>query len=104
MTHTTKALADAKHVARNRYAWPGGYPLYGVMSDGGALCPCCIKSEFRNIAESTIKDYRDGWAFLGADINYEDPSLYCDHCNKRIESAYAEDDAAASPDLRPHTA
>jgi hypothetical protein len=26
-------------------------------------------------------------------INYEDGELFCDHCNERIESAYAEDKA-----------
>lgn len=23
----------------NAYAWPGGYPLFYVTSDGAALCP-----------------------------------------------------------------
>jgi hypothetical protein len=27
------------------------------------------------------------------DVNWEDPSLYCDHCGARIESAYAEVEA-----------
>jgi hypothetical protein len=36
--------------------------------------------------------------FSCADINWEDPDLICDHCRKRIESAYAED-KAQSPTL-----
>ena len=31
----------------------------------------------------------------GQDVNWEDAELYCDHCSKRIESAYAEDLAVA---------
>ena len=103
MSYASKALADAKSIAREPHAWPGGYPRFGVMNDGGVLCPECIKSEFRNIAESTIKGYRDGWAFQGADVNWECPDLYCDHCNKRIESAYAEEEAARFAQKRPFT-
>jgi len=29
---------------------------------------------------------------LGADINWENPFLYCDNCGERIESAYAEEE------------
>ena len=36
-------------------------------------------------------DTRGGWHIAGADINWEDPDLYCDHTGERIESAYAED-------------
>lgn len=32
------------------------------------------------------------WTIVASEINYEDPTLYCDHCNARIESAYAEDE------------
>jgi hypothetical protein len=31
------------------------------------------------------------WCLVAVDVNYEDNALYCDHCNARIESAYAED-------------
>jgi len=76
-----------------KFAWPGGYPLYLVMTDGGCLCGDCILSERGLIHQAALEDLHDGWAPMGMDINYEDPALYCDHCNERIESAYAEDDA-----------
>ena len=76
------------------WAWPGGYPLYAITSDGAALCPSCVTKERAQIFRSTHEKSRDGWAIEGIDANWEDASLYCDHCSKRIESAYAEDEAA----------
>ena len=83
-------LRAAKDIVRQPYAWPGGYPRYLVMVDGGALCSACCRSEFRNIADSAMRGISDGWRPYDSDINWESPDLYCDHCNKRIESAYAE--------------
>ena len=88
-------LPEEKQAIRSalqHYAWPGGYPIYLVTTDGGALCPDCVKSEVRNIIDSCRREVDDGWRAYGADINYEDPNLYCDHCGNRIESAYAEED------------
>jgi hypothetical protein len=82
--------ADGK---ATKYAWPGGYPVYYVTSDGAALCPDCVTKERAQITESIADNSNDGWQVVGADVNYEDASLYCDNCNKRIESAYAEDEA-----------
>ena len=90
------ALRAAKKVARDVYAWPGGYPLFLVTTDGGCLCPACIKKEWRNIVSSALMDCRDGWLPAAADINYEDGALFCDHCSQRIPSAYAEPEDAQS--------
>ncbi len=102
--HAAISLAAVKRTIRQPFAWPGGYPLFAIMDDGGSLCVKCLKSEFVLIARSTIQSHNhawpvDGWSAHGIDINWEDPDLYCDHCNRRIESAYAEDGAA--PDLNP---
>lgn len=80
----------------NAYAWPGGYPLFYVTSDGAALCPACMTKERAQIFRSTHEHARDGWAVEGVDVNYEDDSLFCDHCGKQIESAYG--DAASEPE------
>ena len=64
-----------------KYAFPGGYPLfYYVESDVGKFhsCPSCIN---RNRVGKNVTRC-DGH------INYEDDSLYCEVCNKQIESAY----------------
>lgn len=74
----------------NRFAWPGGYPLYYATLNGCALCPDCMTKERAQIMRSTVEGQNDGWAVSGQDVNWEDPDLYCDHCSKRIESAYAE--------------
>lgn len=72
------------------YAWPGGYPVYYVTADSGALCPDCARMAE---AEGLAGDPEDPqWYIVAADINWEDADLYCDHCSERIESAYADDD------------
>lgn len=74
-------------------SWPGMYPLFALCSDGGVLCPACVTKERASIFRSTHEQSRDGWCIAGVDANWEDPQMYCDHCGKRIESAYAEDKA-----------
>jgi hypothetical protein len=96
---TIKELRSNFYKGRcNAHAWPGGYPVFAVMSDGEALCPDCVTQERAQLFRSTHQASRDGWAVAGFDINWEDASLYCSHCNKRIESAYAEDEAAGGDD------
>lgn len=74
------------------FAWPGGYPLYYLCTDGGVLCPDCANREIALIDEAIKNPGCDKqWELIGVDINYEDTSLYCDHCSKQIESAYAGD-------------
>ena len=44
-----------------KWAWPGGYPLYFVTDDGGALCFDCARHELFNIIHSIRNDVSDGW-------------------------------------------
>jgi hypothetical protein len=83
-----KALQEARSVAREPYAWPGGYPRFLVTSDGGCLCPACVRREFHKIASAAMDNRNDGWKPQGSSINYEDKGLVCDHCNRLIPSAY----------------
>lgn len=82
------------------YAWPGGYPRYFVTADGCALSFKAAEAHKADILDALRDGVRgDSWMVAGCDVNWEDPDLYCDHTGKRIESAYAEDDAAeAAPD------
>jgi len=84
-------IHDLKTIVRNGpYAWPGGYPIYFITSDGDALSYETVKSEYRLICES-IRDHDDsGWRVIAADINYEDSSLFCEHTGELIESAYSD--------------
>jgi hypothetical protein len=79
------------HIHRNSdgsypgYTDLGRYPLFYLMDDGEALCPSCA-NEHRHLDTGEP----DGWHVIGQDVNWEDGELFCAHCNKRIESAYAE--------------
>ena len=75
------------------YAWPGGYQMYFITSDGAALSFESARAEFRQCAYALRHRLNDGWRIVACDINYEDGELYCDHSGERIPSAYAEDEA-----------
>ena len=92
MKRTNDMLDQARHAARNSYAWPGGYPLAVVMADGECLCPECTRKEWRQIVRETLStNWPDKqWQAVGAEVNWENDSLYCAHCNTQIQSAYGE--------------
>ena len=77
------------------YAWPGGYELYFITSDGAALCYSCALKEFRSIIQSIGGKSRDGWwiQFLACTDSYDDPvvDLTCDHCNVVIAEGWDKD-------------
>lgn len=74
------------------YAWPGGYPLYFITSDGAALSFAAVRRELRQVLQAIAdNDTLSGWRVCACDINWEDSELTCDHTGKRIESAYGED-------------
>jgi len=77
-----------------KFAWPGGYPCFFITDDGCALSFEAVKENFRAVLSSVRNKDRDGWRVISVEINWEDPSLYCEHTGQRIESAYAEDQAA----------
>lgn len=69
------------------YAWPGGYPIYYL-----------IDSEDMRGRNTAVSCHACIPRYLGSDdvvtdsaINWEDAELYCELCNDRIESAYAEE-------------
>jgi hypothetical protein len=78
-----------------KFAWPGGYPLYYIFTDGGFICPDCVNKNISEIDDANRGERRfnshGGWAVDGVEVNYEDNALRCDHCGERIESAYSED-------------
>ncbi len=69
--------------ALESWAWPGGYPIFYLTEaygDAEVSCPECA---------TNAHEY-SGCKVTHADVNWEDPELYCANCNRRIESAYAE--------------
>ena len=72
----------ARYVARERFAFPGGYELYVITDDGGILCHNCCRAEYDLIARSTPGD---GWNVTACASTAEAEShVYCDHCYKDI--------------------
>ena len=79
-------LNQAKIVARERYAWPGGYALFLVTTDGGLLCSQCVRDEWRNIVQASLWKSCNGWQPAGLDhTGNSDETECCDHCGKNIE-------------------
>jgi predicted nucleic-acid-binding Zn-ribbon protein len=79
----TKCADIARYVAREKYAFPGGYELFAVTDDGGVLCHRCCKSEYYLIRTS----YKgDGWHVeaMSSTAEVDDDALYCDHCGYAV--------------------
>ena len=83
-------LNQVKQAIRQPFAWPGGYPVYTIMSDGEMLCADCARKHFRLIAEATKDrhDHHSGWKAYGADVYWEGEPMFCAQCNKELPSAY----------------
>lgn len=70
----------------------GLYPLYYIFMDGQSarpypviLCPTCANAE-EALGTEADADIAQQCA------NYEDDNLVCEGCNKRIPSAYGDND------------
>lgn len=86
--NNVKELKNA--IRQGPYAWPGGYPVYYITSDGTAISYDAVKAEYRLILQSVKDKSSDGWRVVAAEINYEDAELYCDHTGNRIPAAYED--------------
>ena len=87
-----ESVADLKSALRHgRFAWPGGYPLYFITSDGAALSFKTAREEFPSICDSMRRGIDDGWRVVAVDVNYENSALFCDHSGEKIESAYCDE-------------
>jgi len=89
--HNGGLIRRVKFAARDKYAWPGGYPLMVLMHDGESICPDCAKHNFQLIARNT----RDGgpdrdWQASDIYIHYEGPPERCAHCGEETPSAYGD--------------
>ncbi len=81
----TQEQETVRTVARNPYAFPGGYPIGLVMYDGCVLCSACVKAHYRMILQRTRDDDRDDWSAAGSLVfegTEEDHGLVaCVNCN-----------------------
>jgi hypothetical protein len=88
----TNTAEQTKAFARNKFAWPGGYPMCAITQDGGCLCHTCLKDNYRIIREAQRGCFdAPDWNVVCVDVNWESTTLQCDHCNEVIESAYGEE-------------
>lgn len=88
MQNKSELLMNVRQFAREKYAWPGGYPMMLVMSDGECLCADCTRANYRLISQSTRHNYRDGWQAAQVVIHWEGAPEPCANCNAEIKSAY----------------
>jgi hypothetical protein len=92
-----KSISDFRKAYRNGpFAWPGGYPLFFITSDGVALSWKAAKYNRRYILQSIAHHSDRTWRIVGVDVNWENPALYCDDTGERIPSAHAEDEAEST--------
>jgi len=92
LTHgEINTVADLKATIRaGKYAWPGGYPMYFITSDGASLSFDAVEQEFSQVAYAVRHKVNDGWRVVGCEINFED-NLVCAHTGEPIESACGDD-------------
>ena len=77
-------------VARQGFAWPGGYELWALTDDGGVLCRACCRTEYPRIATA---DPGDGWNVIGLSHDGEtDSRVDCDHCGRMIRDDWENED------------
>lgn len=65
------------------FAWPGGYPMGLLMSDGEVIDSKSARSMYRYIRRGTC-----GWAAEAVFIHWEGEPIECAHSGRMIESAY----------------
>jgi hypothetical protein len=89
-------LDQAREVARQPYAFPGGYRQWLLMADTGLICPECARREWRQVVRATKAKQTDwpdkSWRVEAIFINWEGPACTCDHCGVSHDSEYGDCD------------
>lgn len=77
--HFRKALGNGA------YAWPGGYDVAFITSDGAVLCHECAKNNEREISEAIEYRTSNGWrVFAVESTDSWDTGETCAHCTKHL--------------------
>jgi len=86
---TINTITDLKAMLRHgEYAFPGGYKMAFVTSDGATICFDCVIKEIKNVMWSMRNNCDDGWKVIACDILYNgEEDVYCDHCGENIINA-----------------
>lgn len=72
------------HPEWEAWSWPGGYEIHYYTVDGGVLCHECANKELMRTLDPDDAQFH----IVAEDVNWEDPDLYCEHCNRQIKSEY----------------
>lgn len=79
---TTHPMGAARLVRRDVYAWPGGYEMALMTTDGELLCHMCVEENFDSISWAHRHAADDGWRPHGY-VEIEGPGdAHCAHCSK----------------------
>jgi len=86
-------IADLKTYLR-RGVYSHGYPSAAYTDDGDFLCNSCILAELPEVMRAVRDRDRSGWRVTATDVYWEGAPLTCDHCGRRLPSAYGDPDGA----------
>lgn len=81
-THELRATLRA-----GEFAWPGGYQLVFVTTDGEIASFSGVRENYRIVSESIREDLKDGWGVVGVMILDEcefDSDQYCVFTNELL--------------------
>lgn len=83
-----------RSLREGRFTSYGCYPRFWLTSEGATVSHAAIMADVWTFARATRDQSKDGFCVVACDVNWEDPNMICDVTGERIESAYAEDEAA----------
>jgi hypothetical protein len=79
-----------RYVARERFAWPGGYELVLHLGNGGSLCSNCVRAIYKDLIHSQKTQYAPELAMaVECGAEFDPNQIYCENCAKDL-SSYAE--------------
>lgn len=83
-----------EYLQNGMFTFPGGYPMYFITADNCALSFDAAEEQREQIIDAINEPQSNmQWEVVSVDVNWEDTSLYCEHTNKLIPSAYGEETA-----------
>lgn len=96
--HEPVNVAAVHSVARDRYAWPGGYPLVALV-DGDILCANCVRENYRRILVDTFRDEWGVWKVEGTECTqYDEHETRCGNCYRVIVECWRREESDNCPE------
>lgn len=85
--HDIKCGRDLRACLRaGDFAWPGGYAIVYITSDGGALSAATVRDEYETILTSIRLGIDDGWRVVALTTTADcDEEVIDDHTGAAIE-------------------